>query len=272
MCKKCLITFLIFLVVVIFAFFFIFRSAAKGATLGPVINEIAWAGNTNSADDEWIELYNPSDERFLLKGWKLEAADGSPSIPLEGELPSGGYFLLERTDDTSVPNIKANQLYTGSLDNKGEVLRLIDANGVVRDEVNTSEGWPAGDNTTKATMARDDANLTVATWGNGPVNGTPLAQNVLVAPPAKETSATTQTPAPSKQRQAPVQTAKNTTPTVTPTAADIAAFNARVQGATKNDSSLSGIKDIAGALMLLGLGALATFTIIKKRKKNFEEI
>jgi len=44
--------------------------AAKGTI---VINEIAWMGTENSANDEWIELY--SDQQVNLTGWILEAAD-----------------------------------------------------------------------------------------------------------------------------------------------------------------------------------------------------
>src|SRR5487761_1052957 len=189
MCKKCLITFLVFLVVVIFGFFFIFRGAARGASIGPVINEVAWAGSTNSPNDEWLELYNPSNQSIALDKWKLEATDGSPLITLQGEIPANGYFLLERTDDTSVPNIKANQIYTGSLYNKGEDLKLIDASGMLQDEVNASQGWPAGDNSIKATMSRNDTNPATATWSNGPVNGTPDAQNILISPTPKPSPA-----------------------------------------------------------------------------------
>ena len=82
-----------------------------------VINEIAWMGTENSSNDEWIELYNNSEADIDLTGWVLEAADETPSISLEGTITAGGYFLLERTDDSSVTGIAADQIYVGALEN-----------------------------------------------------------------------------------------------------------------------------------------------------------
>ena len=42
---------------------------AWGANPGDVvINEVMWAG----ADNEWIELYNNTDEEINLEGWSIE--------------------------------------------------------------------------------------------------------------------------------------------------------------------------------------------------------
>ncbi len=117
-----------------------------------VINEICWMGTENSANDEWIELY--ADQQTNLDGWILESKDGTPSIRLEGNIPAQGYFLIERTDDNSVPNIPGDQIYTGALSNSGEHLQLKDNNQNLIDEINCSQQWIAGDNSTKQTMER----------------------------------------------------------------------------------------------------------------------
>jgi hypothetical protein len=56
----------------------------------------------------------------VVDGWRLEAADGTPSIALAGMIPAGGYFLLERSNDESVPGVAADVIYTGALGNEGE--------------------------------------------------------------------------------------------------------------------------------------------------------
>ncbi len=89
-----------------------------------VINEVAWAGTTASSYDEWIELYNNTDQDVNLEGWLLEAADGSPAIALTGVIPAHGFYLLERSDDSAVSNVPADQTYTGALGDTGESLRL----------------------------------------------------------------------------------------------------------------------------------------------------
>jgi len=126
-----------------------------------IINEIAWAGTASGlANDEWIELYNPGSSAINITGWRLKASDGSPDILLAGNIPAGGYFLLERgetaTDDSTVnPNI-ANQIYTNNaLSNSGEAISLYDASGKVIDTANgNGGGWPAGSTSTYGTMER----------------------------------------------------------------------------------------------------------------------
>lgn len=118
---------------------------------GVVINEIAWMGTTENYNDEWIELHNSSDRDINLSGWSLEAIDGTPSIELSGVIPAKGYFLLERSQDDTIPEVLADLIYSGSISNTGEVLELKDENGNIVDKV---DKWYAGDNDSKATMER----------------------------------------------------------------------------------------------------------------------
>ncbi len=117
-----------------------------------VISEIAWMGTEISSSDEWIELKNNTSDIINLEGWTLNAIDGSPVINLTGIMPANGYFLLERTDDDSVPGITADLIYTGSLENGGENLELRNDNGDLINSIESDGSWLVGDNTTKQTM------------------------------------------------------------------------------------------------------------------------
>jgi len=143
-----------------------------------LINEIAWMGTEASGNDEWLELFNNSTGEINLGGWKIEANDGSPKINLDGIIPANGYFLLERTDDDSVPDILADQFYTGSLSNAGEWLKLYDADNNLIDEINaaTDNGWPGGDNDTKQTLERTDGTSWQTSLEPG---GTPKSANSI---------------------------------------------------------------------------------------------
>jgi hypothetical protein len=137
-----------------------------------IINEIAWMGTSVSANDEWIEVYNTGGDAVSLSGWFLKARDGDPTIALSGEIPAGGYFLLERTDDESVPGISAGIIYTGGLGNAGETLELFDAGGLVVDSIVGGTNWSlGGDNAAKNTLQRQTDN----SWITG--IPTPGAQN-----------------------------------------------------------------------------------------------
>jgi len=121
-----------------------------------IINEIAWMGTVSSSYDEWIELYNKTDHDIDLTGWIIEAEDGTPTIELSATVSANNFFLLERTDEDTVFNINADQIYTGALGNEGEILRLKNIDGQVIDELNCDNGWYAGDNETKRTMERSN--------------------------------------------------------------------------------------------------------------------
>lgn len=179
------------------------RSYEVGAIL---IHELAWAGTGASANDEWIELHNPGPEAIDLVGWRLSDG-GDISIQLNGTLSPFGYFLLERTDDTTVADVGADQIYTGGLSNAGEALTLYDPSGKVIDTANGSGGaWPAGSATTRASMERRGGLDIPANWATapgpgaahdaaeGPILGTPRAPNSVGLPTATPTPLPTPVP------------------------------------------------------------------------------
>jgi len=170
------------IVLVLFLIFLAFPSQAANP-LDVVINEVAWMGTKISYNDEWAELYNNSDSLINLEGWILKTADGTLKINLTGTIAAKSFYLLERTDDNTVPDIPADQIYTGALGNTGEKLELYDGSGNLIDLVDCSSGWFAGDNKTKQTMERKNSQLP----GSDPDNwqtsqnpgGTPKAKNSL---------------------------------------------------------------------------------------------
>ncbi len=124
-----------------------------------VINEIGWMGTKNSSADEWIELYNPQNAPIDLTHWMLESTtDASPTIILAGSIQGHAYYLIERTSEATIPGVAADLVASfgkGGLNNAGEKLVLKNAQGVLVDVVDGSNGWyNAGDNTTKASMER----------------------------------------------------------------------------------------------------------------------
>ncbi|MFH1375386.1 MAG: lamin tail domain-containing protein, partial [Patescibacteria group bacterium] len=127
------------------------------AEMGEIVfNEVAWMGSVDSANDEWIEIFNTTaNKNFDFTGWKIMAADGTPEIELAGQINASEFFLLERTDDDSAPGVAANQIFTGGLGNDGEVLILLDSAGTEIDRVDGSDSWSlGGDNNSKKTLVR----------------------------------------------------------------------------------------------------------------------
>ena len=174
-----------------------------------LINEVAWAGTLASTSDEWIELWNTGPDPIALDGWTLSDG-GDLEAALQGEIAPFGLYLLERTNDRTVADISADGVYTGSLNNGGETLELIDPSGLLIDTANAAGGaWPAGDTTARATMERHGALDVPGNWstfpgvgGNGhdaaglPIAGTPRQPNAPSMPLTTTTPSPTPTDAP----------------------------------------------------------------------------
>ncbi len=160
-----------------------------------LINEVAWAGTHASANDEWIELHNMGPAELDLSGWSLTDG-GDLQVELHGSIGPYGYYLLERTDDTTVSDISADLIYTGSLRNTGEQLELRAPGNELIDSANADGGsWPAGEAESRRSMERRGGSDIPGNWasftgfsGNGldadgqPIPGTPRKSNSLFVP------------------------------------------------------------------------------------------
>src|SRR3989344_4995493 len=157
------------------------------AYAGVVINEVAWMGTAESASNEWIELY--SDTAQSLGGCILATEDGGMKLQLKGTTTAGGYFLIERTDDNSIPEIKADLIsaFGKGLSNDGEILILKDAGGNIVDRADGSGGWAiGGDNDSKYTLQRNSS----APKGWLTAVATPKAKNADYVPPKPKSAST----------------------------------------------------------------------------------
>jgi hypothetical protein len=175
-----------------------------------------------------------------LNGWRILNKTGKFKIELgaTAELPEGGYFLLERGDDETVPDVPAGALYAGVLSNNGEWLRLFDARCALVDEVNASLGWPAGENVAKKTMERSAVDLSWSTSGvpggtAGRANSAMYARNSpplhtaspagsappLSAVPLPSTPTSTPSPAPTSTAGEATSSSTSTLPVVSSSSA-----------------------------------------------------
>ncbi|MDD4931782.1 MAG: lamin tail domain-containing protein [Candidatus Colwellbacteria bacterium] len=120
------------------------------------INELAWMGGSSSTADEWIELKNIGLTSVDVSGWEIVDKGGDIRIKFQKgtKIDGNGLLLLERTNDDSAPEHKADLIYSGTLSNTNEGLRLFDPDCGLVDKAETSSSWPAGDQALKKTMER----------------------------------------------------------------------------------------------------------------------
>lgn len=163
-------------------FLFCVPSFASAAVF---INEIAWMGTTVSTSNEWIELANDGSAPVDLTGWVL-SIEGKKDITLSGNINAGGFYLIERTDDTTVPTVPADLVasFGTGISNTGAALSLKDTGGALINRVDGSQEWNiggvvVGNNTTKETAQKGM---------NGWFTGTPTPRAANVLPQESSTS------------------------------------------------------------------------------------
>ena len=166
------------------------------------INEVAWMGTVDSSSNEWIELANDGGVADVT-GWVLRI-EGKKDITLSGSIGAGEYYLIERTDDSTVPGVSADLVasFGTGLSNDGAVLVLFNSAGVEVDRVNGSDAWKIGGETVGNNTTKEPAGRTGSGWATLPetpraVNGgTPSTPQPTSQSSTAGTSATTSVPPP----------------------------------------------------------------------------
>lgn len=180
-----------------------------------IINEIAWMGTHNSANDEWIELKNISSKEVDISNWQLLDKNQQIKIVFEqgSKVPAQGFYLLERGKEDVIPFILADRIYTGVLNNTDEGIRLFDDSCNLQDEAFADSDWPAGENNGKRTMERNN-NFTWQT--SAVINGTPKKENSSGYAPSSEGSPSVASPSVTTTTVTTTTTAATTTTTTLP--------------------------------------------------------
>ena len=98
------LVYLFSLLALLFGFIPLLASASTSPDV--IISEIAWAGSSSSAADEWIELANVSDQDVDVSGWSLAGASSAPLVFPAGTLiPSHSTFLIANYANTNSSSI-----------------------------------------------------------------------------------------------------------------------------------------------------------------------
>lgn len=164
---------------------------ADTSPIGPVIiNEIMWDG------DEYIELFNPTDQLINLQGWQLtrQAPQGEVKTTIQfgddEQIAAGGYYLVAKKE-TAVTVPVQKVVSNLALVNTGEQIKLLTDTGTISDVANPVGAWVAGANTTSGqSMERNQlagdgtlaTNWHTAAASSGGRDGSPGVANSVPTP------------------------------------------------------------------------------------------
>ena len=155
-----------------------FHSESKPRRSPVILNEIAWMGSLSGATHEWIELRNISSTNVDMSGWQLLNENEKIRVTFpQKSIFDQPYMVLARSATRDALELDTNLIFTGSLRNGNEGLRLYDNECNLIDEVKVSSTWLAGNNASKQTMERLN-DLSWSTSSN--VGGTPNKQNTAL--------------------------------------------------------------------------------------------
>jgi hypothetical protein len=121
----------LFLLILPFLTYLVKPTQAEMATT-VVISEVKVSGN--GSNDEFVELYNPTNSPIVLDGWRLRRTSGTEASgsnlidSITGVIPAHGYFLMAHPD--YVGSAVADAVYTATSDfiaNNNHVILYSDA-------------------------------------------------------------------------------------------------------------------------------------------------
>ncbi len=141
-----------------------------------VFNEIQFNPPGTSEAGEWVELFNQMGIKTDISGWRVKGIDYI--FPQGTIIEPGGYVVVYKS-----PTAGELGPFSGSLDNSGELLELINRGGRLMDELNYGDDgrWPVEADGSGATLAKRkpySANKPTENWTfSDQVGGTPGAAN-----------------------------------------------------------------------------------------------
>jgi hypothetical protein len=108
-----------------------------------ILNEVEFNPSGPDAGNEWVELYNPTNEAIDISGWSLETVHGQQMSEILGDhvIASKSYYV-HRFDGQFLDNGGSNQLPVGeSVMLKDSTGREIDSTSFLTDYYNDDRTW-----------------------------------------------------------------------------------------------------------------------------------
>ena len=153
-----------------------------------VINEINYNSSDGFDPEDWVELHNPTNDTIAIGLWEFKDENDDHVFTIQGDqiLGPGQYLVLCKDTVAFNDHFPDVGNFAGDfgfgLSGGGELIRLIDSNGLLVDKVeyNNSSPWPTEPNDNGPTLELINPSLDNAlgdNWAASDDYGTPGAVN-----------------------------------------------------------------------------------------------
>jgi len=124
------------------------NSVSSGSWNNVLINKVYYdvdASHGTDANNEWLELYNPSETPIDLSGWKICDNTSCDTLSDSNIIPAGGFAIVTNSSTTwnyywEIPDdiikIALNNSVGGGLGNTADMLVLKNPDGLIIDQLN----------------------------------------------------------------------------------------------------------------------------------------
>jgi hypothetical protein len=147
-----------------------------------VINEICYS---STETNDWIELFNPTDQSIDLTGWEIMDDDNSPFIFSPGTLLREGEFIVVCRDQNAFAAKYSNVESVGNIEfglsKRGDEVSLYNDSGVLIDKLEYKVVYPWPDSKEAISLLNPDMNnMFPGNWQNTDDRKSPGSYNYII--------------------------------------------------------------------------------------------
>jgi hypothetical protein len=147
-----------------------------------VVNEICFS---SAETNDWIELFNPTDQSIDLTGWEIMDDDNSPFVFPTGTVVQEGDFIVVCRDqnafDAKYNGVKSIGNLEFGLSKRGDEVSLYNDSGALIDKLEYKVVYPWPDSEESISLLNPDINNTYpGNWQNTDERKSPGSYNYII--------------------------------------------------------------------------------------------
>ena len=166
-----------------------FNSLAKPDMSRVVFKEIAWAGDKDSASNEWLSFKKVAGGNLDVSGYQIINQNQKIQIILPPKtFLTDGKPVYIAARNNNISGVNPDLTFSGAIKNSNEELELFDSGCRLLDKVSANPDWPAGKASPDYLPAERAADFSWYTYGDEPVSNNKASSIAASSSPANSST------------------------------------------------------------------------------------